>query len=681
MGLGKTIQAGILLKTRINQGKVDRLLILTPKSALRQWQQELRHKFNIDVPILERAGSQMVLIHPDGSEEPAPDPLWDTPHCLISYHWLRRNRQQFLASDPHYDTVIVDEAHHARFQDVNDPQRRRPNQFLTLLREVSRRTRSLVLLTATPMQISEAELWALLNLLEPQGWNEAQFSIFYDESIELNPGHWRVLRDLYREKAHRPEELGDRVERLIWHDNEMFVGAQLDDQTMQASAAMMRSNAPPKRNMSRHTRGLLKRYQETGLITMTIPERKVQDDPIIMSPEERELYDDINELVNECYGNNPALNQTAVGFIMTVYRKRLGSSAHSYACSIQNHLDRREADDEEWELISQSQDEDPDVENPDYILPGATLTTRQHALLVETKERAQQLARHDTKYQRLLRHLGQLEQAGHRKIIIFTQFQDTQDYLVDRLTNGAHRSVTPISGQDARSQGPSREERMRAFRDAGEGILICTETAAESLNLQFCTALVNYDIPWNPMTLEQRIGRIDRIGQARQTIDVINLFYAETAEYDAYCIMNGRMKAIEENVGPYRPIMQPNVEKIIANAHRRGASPADLEKELEGITTSVTLNLDLLNTEVGTYTTVAPKFPIAELTRILNTPSLMPEGWLVTPAGQDASGRNNHWRVTNPEGQQWTVTTDRAAHDYAPDRVEWWGPGSPSFPL
>ena len=329
---------------------MDRLLILTPKSALRQWQQELRHKFNIDVPILERAGSQMVLIQPDGSEEPAPDPPWDTPYCLISYHWLRRNRQAFLASDPHYDTVIVDEAHHARFQDVNDPQRRRPNQFLTLLREVSRRTRDLILLTATPMQISETELWALLNLLEPQGWNEAQFSIFYDESIELNPGHWRVLRDLYREKAHMPEQLRDRMERLIWHENEMFVGAQLDKQTMQASAALMRSNAPPKRNMSRHTRGLLKRYQDAGLITMTIPERKVEDDSITMSPEERELYDDINGLVNECYGNNPALNQTAVGFIMTVYRKRLGSSAHSYACSIQNHLDRREENEEEWEL-------------------------------------------------------------------------------------------------------------------------------------------------------------------------------------------------------------------------------------------------------------------------------------------------------------------------------------------
>ena len=234
--------------------------------------------------------------------------------------------------------------------------------------------------------------------------------------------------------------------------------------------------------------------------------------------------------------------------------------------------------------------------------------------------------------------------------------------------------MTRISGQDARFPGPPREERIRAFRDAGEGILICTETAAESLNLQFCTALVNYDIPWNPMTLEQRIGRIDRIGQERETIDVINLFYAETAEYDAYRIMGNRMKAIEENVGPYRPIMQPNVERVIANAHRRGASVTDIEKELEGITASVAMDLDLLNTEIQSREPVVPKVTMAELTRILNAPDLMPEGWSSVPTGRD------HWRVTGPDGQPWTVTTDRTAHDYAPDRVEWWGPGSPSFP-
>ena len=144
VGLGKTIQAGILLKTRINQGKANRLLITTPRSARRQWQQELRHKFNIHVPIVERSGGQITLFHPDGTEEPSSCQPWELPQCIMSYHWTLRNREGFLHEAESYDTVIVDEAHHARYQEVNNPQRRRPNQFLAFLRQLSTRTRDLM---------------------------------------------------------------------------------------------------------------------------------------------------------------------------------------------------------------------------------------------------------------------------------------------------------------------------------------------------------------------------------------------------------------------------------------------------------------------------------------------------------------------------------------------------------
>ena len=256
VGLGKTIQAGILLKTRMNQGKVNRLLIMTPRSARRQWQQELRHKFNINVPIVERSGGQVMLFHPDGSEEPAPGQAWDVPHCIVSYHWVLRNREAFLKEAEQYDTVIVDEAHHARFQEVNDPRRRRPNQFLAFLRHLSTLTRDLILMTATPMQLNDAELWALLNLLEPHGWDQTAFKTFYDESIELNPAHWRTLRDLYRPKAPRPNIPTDNLERLVWQDNEQLVDTLLNEDNMKASAEFMRRTAPPKRNLSRHTRQL-----------------------------------------------------------------------------------------------------------------------------------------------------------------------------------------------------------------------------------------------------------------------------------------------------------------------------------------------------------------------------------------------------------------------------------------
>ena len=674
VGLGKTLQAGILLKTRLNQGRLQRLLILTPKSARRQWQEELRRKFNLSIPILERAGSGMTLQHPDGSVEPAPEPAWAAPMVIVSYAWLRRHAAAFLASNPEYDMVVVDEAHHARFEEVNNPQRRQPNEYLKLLRNLADRTRGLLLLTATPMQINEAELWALLQLLQPSGWNDSQFRDFYDESLELTPQWWRTLRDWYRELAPRPAVLQDNLERLIWSDNEMFVDAQLTPDLMQKSAARMREQAPPKRNMSRHTRELLRSYRESGLIDLTVPQRRVRARPIEMNPEERRLYDEIDDLVRQCYAGHPALNRPALGFIMTTYRKRLGSSPYAYARTIHNHLARRENEIEEWRFLSAATAEELDGDDPDASLPGAALPQDRRARLEDTASRAMALQRDDTKYHVLRAELAQLEAAGHRKIIIFTQFRDTQIYLAERLTQGAGYSVTCLSGQDAFAGGPPREERINRLIAAERGLLLCTETAAESLNLQFCTAMVNYDIPWNPMTLEQRIGRIDRIGQQRETVDIVHLFYADTAEYDAYRAMGERLQAIQDNVGAYRPILQSGLERIIREAPQGDGRQAAIAAAIDQLAALPILNLDLLNSEITALPAERPQIGMDDLTRILNNPRLLPEGWMAIPAGV------NHWQVTGPDATVSIVTTDRAAHEYAAARVEWWGPGSPAFP-
>ena len=109
VGLGKTIQAGAVLKTLINQGKADRLLILTPAVARWQWQQELRHKFNIEVPVLDRRGAQLQFVSSDGNRETAGNAPWRRARRLIlSYDWLRRNVAGFFADDPEYDMVIFD---------------------------------------------------------------------------------------------------------------------------------------------------------------------------------------------------------------------------------------------------------------------------------------------------------------------------------------------------------------------------------------------------------------------------------------------------------------------------------------------------------------------------------------------------------------------------------------------
>ena len=167
---------------------------------------------------------------------------------------------------------------------------------------------------------------------------------------------------------------------------------------------------------------------------------------------------------------------------------------------------------------------------------------------------------------------GNSGEDGHSHILMFTQFRDTQKWLTEYLRGTGHH-VTELYGQD-HVEG-DRGERLAAFRKENQGILLCTETASESLNLQFCTALVNHDIPWNPMTLEQRAGRIDRIGQERPVVDVVNLFYENTAEHDAYKAVERRFKDIVDNVGAYPPIIAANIQAII----RDGKDPdAELDK-------------------------------------------------------------------------------------------------------
>ena len=474
VGLGKTIQAGILLKARINHGRVKRLLILAPKPACRQWQDELRHKFCLSVPVLE-TGSRAKLAYPDGTGTDAPDPPWALDMLIASYQWLRQHAASFMDSGPQYDMVVVDEAHRACFSEVANANRRRPNQFLTLLRQLAKRTESLLLLTATPMQLHEAELHALL---EPTGWDAEDFRRFYHSEAPATPDDWRFMAERYR--PHSPNPRADD-ERLIHHRNRAYVDGRLTPEVMGSTAHLMRERSPAKRLMSRHTRETLRQYAREGRIQAAIPERRVHPVAIQMNTAERRLYEDIEDLANEVYAGAPGINPTAMGFIMTTYRRRLGSSPRAFAQTCRNHLLRRQANAAAWREIAQLEDDEQE-DFSDEQLPDTALTPRAVERLEQAASDADRLERHDTKLRELRTRLAELEIDGHHKVIIFTQFRDTMLYLSDQLAQHGHRNITCISGQDDQSQG-DRGQRIKALRDADAGLLICTETASESTTI------------------------------------------------------------------------------------------------------------------------------------------------------------------------------------------------------
>ena len=321
VGLGKTLQAGIILKTRMNQNLAKKVLIIAPKAATKQWQGELLMKFAIDAPTIDTN----FRTYRDGRTEPAAQPPWNVPLGIASHQWLVRNADNFLETCGEYDLIICDEAHRARFRDVNDDSRRQANQYLHMMQTLSRKARELILLTATPMQMNEMELWALFNLLEPEGWNTDEYRSFYKDT-EPDLQDWKFRRDLWRKS--NPDA---RASVVLASDNDLYLAGRLQNPAvMQQTIKDMEDSAPAKRLMSRHTRQLLRQYRERGLLNAPIPTRRVKDTVITLTQDERELYEDITDIVQRCYADRD-ISQQSLGFIRTIFRKRLGSSTYAYA--------------------------------------------------------------------------------------------------------------------------------------------------------------------------------------------------------------------------------------------------------------------------------------------------------------------------------------------------------------
>ncbi|MEO9161225.1 MAG: SNF2-related protein, partial [Casimicrobiaceae bacterium] len=194
VGLGKTIEAGLLLRQAWLSGRAKRILVLAPKAVLTQWQRELREKFNLDWPIYDGDALiwQPTPVHPDGIERPVARDAWQRePFLLVSSQLMRRReRQQELLGDSvaPWDIVVLDEAHHARRRNPGQPGEGGPNLLLRLMQGLRRKTQALLLLSATPMQVHPLEVFDLLALLDlPPEWTASSFQEFFRLAAKPDP--------------------------------------------------------------------------------------------------------------------------------------------------------------------------------------------------------------------------------------------------------------------------------------------------------------------------------------------------------------------------------------------------------------------------------------------------------------------------------------------------------------
>lgn len=486
VGLGKTIEAGIVLCQYWAERK-RRILIIAPSSLRQQWQQELDEKFAIPARLLDAKSKDELL---------TPRPGLPAHVLICSYEFAQRNTEDLYR---HWDLIVADEAH--RLRSYWKGNAKIADAVATIM---SSATKSL-LLTATPLQNRLEELYGLVSVFEPD----------FFHSIE-------GFKERYID---RPDDYGN------------------DDLAMRISHIA-------KRTLRRDAQKYIRFTERMPMTFGFMP-----------SPDEQALYSMVN-----AYLQRPELYAFASSqrhLSALILRKRLGSSTYAVASTLERIAFRLEAElraghrrDNSGALIDDDMtDEEVEAAEASPINAAASMTTedRRQEALAEVQELRDYaaLARSITVNQKAVKLLDALDQGfaklaeigAPQKAIIFTDSTKTQEYLAASLReagrgdglvlfNGSNNSTESTriyqdwlkknQGSDLVTGIPSADRRkslVDEFRERGT-IMIATEAAAEGINLQFCSMLVNYDLPWNPQRVEQRIGRVHRYGQEHNVIVV-----------------------------------------------------------------------------------------------------------------------------------------------------------------
>ena len=688
VGLGKTITAGLFIRQAWLSERAKRILILMPKALLTQWQGELYEKFNLNVPIYD--GQKLICKAIHGSNDQVERKVdrqeWHKePFVIASSHLMRRrDRADDLLQAEDWDLIVLDEAHHARRKSPGTPQEGGPNQLLRLMQQLRPKCRSLLLLTATPMQVHPVELWDLLRLLGLTGrWEMSRDDfIRYFAEASGNPGPevMEYLAGMFRETETTFGEVAeDQVSRLIpslgglgcrkvlraLRDKSGIPMKRLDVPQRKAALEILRRFSPVRHKMARHTRNLLREYHRRGLIDSPIATREVRDVSFDMAPSEKALYDALGDYIDQTYNNAAPEKRSAVGFVLTIYQRRLASSFFALQKTLTKRLANMGGITEEDLSQDETTEEAMDTEDAEALalesLADEEKTTIRDLLKAVSKVGT------NTKARKLKSELDDAFAAGYDSAIIFTQYTDTMDFLKDYLADECPGDpIACYSGDGGKVRDRagfwtecSKEQIKQRLKAKAIKFLVCTDAAAEGLNFQFCGLLVNYDLPWNPMKVEQRIGRIDRIGQKYPKIRVINLAYQDTVEADVYFALGQRINLFEGLVGRLQPILSrlpkqfeevalEKKENREAARHRLMADIENSAREAE----ETSLDIDEVAADALEMPVLPePSLSLVDLDLALNHPGVLPPGteWRRLDVGSYAirlPGMDREVRVT-----------------------------------
>ena len=547
VGVGKTIEAGLILRELQARSDVNSVLIICPRPlvAEQKWQREMK-RFDENFEHLDGKKLQYCIkeMHLDG-EWPEQYKKVILPYSLLNNNLLfglggsrkKKSGKGLLDLDPlpRFDLVIVDEAHHIRNQGTANHE---------AVRFFCENSDAAIFLTATPIQLRSHDLFVLLNVLRPdlildeESFNHiAEPNPFINQAVDAARAQERGWIQIAKEALNQAASTS--WGQSILKDNPEFIRIRKH---------LGRRHITPEDRVqlimdmeALHTfSGIINRTRRRDIGEFTI--RSSHTVEVKLTTEESELHEALLETQSEIFRS--LHGSQGVGFMMTTLRRQLASCLHGLEPLLEDIL-HRHLDELEW----------AEADAVD-AMPSPEIVTQIREQIQVLLEKSKNLDAEDLKLAALRKIVQDRQHLPNNKMMIFSSFRHTLSYLHKHLIADGFR-VGLIHGgvpDEERLELRNRFEKPRSDSDSID-LMLFSEVGCEGLDYQFCDCIVNYDLPWNPMKIEQRIGRIDRRGQKSESVTIINLITPGTIDADIYERCLRRIGIFESALGGNEEIL------------------------------------------------------------------------------------------------------------------------------
>ena len=553
VGLSKTIEARLILTELQARESLEKVLVVCPSRLREKWREELNRKFSQDFEILDR--QRMMDYLSNLGERRSGRRL----RGIISMETLRSPalREELEARIENIDLVIVDEAHHGRNQQTNTSR---------LFRELGSLGQAFILLTATPLHLGTQDLFALLRILRPHEYTNAES---FDQEVRRNQGVLDAARIVRLQQHGR---LGEAARRL----RETCVDGLLPDLRDPLAEQVVEEIETGGPTSQRTWVELERRVQDlhplATVLTRTrkrdvqehAPERVSKVVLCTFTADEERLYD----AVVGSGGHGWYSRRMTIGQI-----QRARQAASCLPAAVNAHAAVPATNDDDALELS-------DIAPSDFA--GTEVTDATDVSVVASFP----VLHFDSKYETLRQILRMIDADDPgAKILIFSFFKGTTRYLEERLNQDGYTALRIDGDIPSDPRRPDRDERGKRvvqFReDSGVRIMVSSEVGSEGLDFQFAHHVVNYDLPWNPMVVEQRIGRIDRFGQESSKVFVHSLVVQGSVEERILARLYDRIGIFEKSIGDLEVIIGETISNLQRDYLAGRLTPEDAEARVD----------------------------------------------------------------------------------------------------